>query len=85
MALVVQGCELVGAERELGIGLAVVVAELDFVHAGVQHLDHRAHFPGPELARREVFQQGHRVEQFDQNRFPGSIRSLAPCLAFFIR
>ena len=29
MALVVQGHELVGAERELGVGLAVVVAELD--------------------------------------------------------
>ena len=49
MALVVQGHELVGAQRELGVGLPVVVAELDFVNIGVKNLDYGAHFPARSL------------------------------------
>jgi hypothetical protein len=76
MALIVQEHDLIGAQRKLGVGLPVIVTELDLVNAGVQHLDHGAHLTGPEFARREGFPQRHIVEQFDGFRF-----HLRPALA----
>jgi hypothetical protein len=61
-ALVVQRQQLIGTQGKLGVGLPIVVAKLDFVHPGVQNLNHGPDFTGLELARREVFRQRHGVQ-----------------------
>ena len=62
-ALVVQGDDLVAAERKFGVGLSVFVGELNLKNSVAEKLDNRAYFPGIKFASWLVLKQCNRVQQ----------------------
>lgn len=75
-ALAMEEDELIAAEGNLGIGLPVLIAEFDLLDALVERFHDRANFPGAQLFRRDVFQQGYGVQQLDWSPFH------SPCFGF---
>lgn len=55
---VVKNDKILSLERPHGIGVPLVIAELDLENIGVQNLDHSSHLSGHELTLRIVSHQG---------------------------
>jgi hypothetical protein len=62
---VVQPHELLCPQCDHGIGLAVVVGELDFVDTGSPTLDHRADLAAHQARFGQVFEQGNHRMHFN--------------------
>jgi hypothetical protein len=57
--------ELLTMKRQHGVGLTLIIAELDFVDVGGKGFDDRAHLSSKEVVLGEVFLEGDDVEEVE--------------------